>query len=557
MTIDEQDDFPVQAVDAPLAEGKSMQSKVVLPVLDIEEIGGTAIDRHKLPDDIKDLLHDWEDVIYIHTPKIVYPTKLPSAVTEIKRLTLAPTIHQLGEFGPSIASISTEENKQLESLTKYEVVHGRDALQTALHIHKQHPKLLAATIVSLAEKQGLEDEPYTTGQPFRQEEAGKIMLLSREPEDPVGKRFSEKLGWGWPFYGSIDATPLFISAIATYAFEHDPTFFQTTYSDLKGNQKTIKDAFDLSVKWLLARTDENPEQLLEFHNKPDKGGILNQAWKDSAGAYIHADGSWANHAAGIASVEVQGLAYDAYVNAARVYGGINEDELAQMLQARAAELRQTVLETFWVEDERGGYFVLGTDRDDAGQLRQMQVRTSNMGQLLKTNLLKGDEPDIQSKVRSVVRTLCSPEMLSPNGLRTLSNREVAFRKRGYHVGNVWLWDNDAAGDGMANHGYYGLARYFWRCSLINIYKHKMFPEFVPGGDDADEKLNEREVYVYDHKHQILHLFEQLPQHIQAWSVSSGLATKYNLFLVPNSAEEGEALDLEQKILSKLPPNDYV
>src|SRR5690606_10088564 len=144
---------------------------------------------------------------------------------------------------------------------------------------------------------------------------GKIMLLSRDPEEPVAKRFTEKLGWGWPFYGSIDATPLFISAICTYAQEHDPSIFQHTYMDQSGQERTIKEAFDLAVNWLVAKTNENPEHLLEFKNSTPGGGILNQAWKDSASAYIHEDGSWANHDDGIASVEVQGLAYDAYVNA--------------------------------------------------------------------------------------------------------------------------------------------------------------------------------------------------------------------------------------------------
>lgn len=171
-------------------------SKFELPILGMDEVGNRFMPRTDVPDDIRDQLSEDEEVVYIHEPDITYPQGTPSAVVEIRRLTFAPTLAQLGEFGPSIASISSQENKKLESLTKYEVVHGRDALHTALHIHKQHPNLLRATIISLAEKQGLETDTYQEGVPFRQEEPGKIMLLSREPDDPIGKRFSDKLGWG-------------------------------------------------------------------------------------------------------------------------------------------------------------------------------------------------------------------------------------------------------------------------------------------------------------------------------------------------------------------------
>ena len=109
---------PVTA-DAPLVEGGATRhAKIPLPLLALDEVGDKQIERKDLPKDLRSQLQPWEDVVYIHGPKITYPTKLPSAVTEIKRLTLAPTIAELGNYGPSIASISTEENKQLESLTK-------------------------------------------------------------------------------------------------------------------------------------------------------------------------------------------------------------------------------------------------------------------------------------------------------------------------------------------------------------------------------------------------------------------------------------------------------
>jgi glycogen debranching enzyme len=548
-------------IDAQILESAIEQARpeIIYPILDINDLGPGIKDLRydkRLPSDVAEQLGEDEIVVHIHEPDVVYPTKTPSAIEAIKRLTLSPTWHQVGEVGPSLASISSEENRHIAALSKFEELHSRDGLHTALHIYKQRPELLGATLKPLAKLIGLDDEDYIDGVPFRHEEEGRIMLLNRGPNDPVGHRFSEKLSWGWPFYGSIDATPLFISSITQHLNEHDPNFLHTKVINRKNQEWTMKDAFDLAVKWLIKKTDENSEHLLEFKNKAKKGGMLNQAWKDSASAYIHSDGEWANHNAGIASVEVQGLAYDAYIDAARLYRSLGNDKLAEQLEERAAEIKWMVLNKFWAEDSRGGYFTLGTDRDDSGNLRQMNVRTSNMGQLLKTKLLSGDERDVEEKRQQTILTLLSSEMLSPHGLRTLSNREVAFRKRGYHTGSFWIWDNDAAGDGVANYGYYGAARYFWGLSLKDVYDTKMFFELGQGGDEPELELNRQEIYVYNKKHDILYLYEQLPQQFQGWSVSSTLATKYKYFLIPEHAQDPEKLKLERHALKDLPKLDF-
>lgn len=535
------------------------QSGIQYPILDVHDLGPAVKDlRYLLPVEDQRMFGRKDKVVHIHVPEVFYPEELPSAIMAIKDLTGSASLAEVGKQGPSIASLSTSENKGVEAMSKYEVVHGRDALRVAFDLHDQYPDfLMAATIISLAEQQGLADEKYVEGQPCRQEEKGRIMLLNRGDDDPVGRRFSEKLGWGWPFYGSIDATPSFIIAIAT-ELNHDPRFLDRRYSGRDGQERRIKDALDMAVDWLLqktAKTEENPEGLLEFKNKAPKGegGILNQAWKDSAGAYVHADGSWANHDKGIASVEVQGLAYDALIYAAQIYRNLSDQKRAALLEERAADLRKVVLDKFWVQDERGGYFALGTDRDENGNLRVMKVRTSNMGQLLASQLLKGDEPEVKAKVEATVRTLFSPEMLSRWGIRTLSNREAAFRKEGYHVGSVWLWDNDAVGAGLDNHGYHGLARYLWGLSLEVINKTKMFPEFIQGGDEPEPQLNKREIYVWDEEALVLHLWEQLPQQIQAWSVSSALATKRRNFYVQlRHAVELRKQELEDQLLATLP-----
>lgn len=544
------------------------EDEIEYPLLDIRDLKNPHVElRDHLPPETRDGLRPWERVVHIHEPAVSYPSEAPSAIVYIKSLTgNVATLSEIGRNGPSIASISIKENQGLEATSKYEVVHGRDALRVATDLHDLYPNLMEATILSLAEQQGLTDEEYRDGQPFRQEEPGRIMLLNRGDGDPVGKRFSEKLGWGWPFYGSIDATPSFVIAITKhlrYLEAIDPSeaesFLKLKYVDRGGHESSIKQALDLAVEWLLektASTSENPEGLVEFKNRAPKGkgGMTNQSWKDSAGAYVHADGEWANHEKGIASVEVQGLAYDALTLAAEHYLQLGKAHQAEVLEDRARRLKYTVLDKFWVEDERGGYFALATDRDQGGSLRPLKVRSSNMGQLLNSQLLKGRDAMLRERVGATIRSLFSPDMLSRCGIRTLSSREAAFRKEGYHTGSVWLWDNDAVGSGLENHGYHGLARYLWGLSLEVIDRTRMFPEFIQGGDSDWPELNKREVYVWDQKHEVLHLFEQIPQQIQAWSVSSALATKRRNFLVQLShALEPDKKALEDELLASLPP----
>src|SRR5690606_30664910 len=123
----------------------------------------------------------------------------------------------------------------------------------------------------------------------------------------------------------------------------------------------------------------------------------NQVWKDSPDAYHHSDGTLANHTSGIASIEVQTTAYDALLDAALLYEDyLNTPDIAYTLREQAEELRSTILNEFWT-DEKGGYFVLGTDRDELGNLRQLKVRTSNMGHTLNSRLLAGNDPYITDR----------------------------------------------------------------------------------------------------------------------------------------------------------------
>ena len=284
----------------------------------------------------------------------------------------------------------------------------------------------------------------------------------------------------------------------------------------------MADALTAAVGWIKQRLDANAEGLLEFKTELPRG-IENQVWKDSWDAYHHADGTMANHDAGIAAVEVQVSTYDALLDAADLY----ESTLGLMTEAaelreRATRLKETILKYFWT-DEKGGYFVLGTDRDEHGLPRQMKLRTSNMGHVLHSKLLAGDE---HLPMRdALVRQLTSPELSNVSGIRTLANDEVRFRPGAYHNGSVWLWDTYHISKGLRMHGYRTEADDLEERLLRVVEATRLFPEYVRGDDSDAPSVNERTVTLWDETYDRANQLEQPPQEVQAWTVAAILAIK--------------------------------
>lgn len=528
------------------------------PLLSPDEVRnetGKLIDlRGTLPPKLQAELGPDDIVIRIVTPSIDSAERKPSAIRELIRLTGAHSTRDVGHHGGPVASLAGEHNSEVKALRKFEALHGRDALEISVKLMDQFPELLRTTLVSLAETQGQKDREYQPGQLFNMEEPGRILLVDRPHDDPVGQKFSAALNWDWPFYGSIDATPSFISAITRYTSEHDTTFIDATYIGRDGEAHTIGEALALSTDWLTRKLDASQVGLLEFKNTDESGGGIDaQAWKDSAFAYIHADGSRANHDAGIASVEVQALTYDALLDAAVVFRSQDLPDQASELEDRAATLRQKIIDIFWKDDpKKGGYFALATDHDpENGELRTLDVRTSNMGHLLNSRLLEGDDEQTRHMRDSTVRQLFTDGLLQYSGIRTFANDEIGFREGGYHTGSVWLWDTAYIADGLERHNFHQLAwdlrERIWR----TVQETGSFPEFVRGGNTQSVETSPSEIYVLSTKYNRTHLFEQPPQEIQGWTVSATLAAKYAHPAYLRNKAKLPVNELEQSILASI------
>lgn len=451
----------------------------------------------------------------------------PSSTKELLRLTRSFHVDEIGKSGPSIASLPLESS--IDELTPapdhlrlYEVVFGRDSLRVAIDLIGSYPELAKATILTLAHLQGVTQDPE------KEEEPGRIVHEAREATDPIALRLTHERGWHWPYYGSVDATPEFIRTIAAYTKQSEENygFLSDTYLDQTGQERTVTHALEMALEWIAARRLHNKEGLLEFKSTLPLG-IENQVWKDSWDAYHHHDGTLANHDKGIASIEVQVTTYDALIDAAEIFEEVFENQTrADSLRAQAHSLRKAIMDHFWTED-KGGYFVLGTDRDEQDHIRQLKVRASNMGHVLNSRLLEGDDPESIRKRKAVIRHILSPELLCTSGIRTLASDEVRFRPGAYHNGSVWLWDTHHIAKGLRRHGHTIEANDIDNRILRVVDKTGMFPEYVRG-EQAMIAVNHRTVVLWDTTYQRENVVEQPPQEVQAWTVAAIRATKHRI-----------------------------
>lgn len=417
------------------------------------------------------------------------PPAMPDALDELCKLTGVERPDEIGMNGPAVAARATEANAGQAALRLFEVVFGRDSLTVALIVADLFPRLLETTVLYLA---GIQGRVFDTS---REEEPGRIAHEIRDPHT--------KGPWGFPYYGSVDATPLFVRA-AVRAIERRPEFAED-----------IREPLQAAMAWILRRLAADDLGLLSAL-RANPHGLENQVWKDSWDSMSHADGTIANHLAPVASVEAQALAYDALVEAAPLH------PTPGIVLAAANRLQHSVEQQLWLDDGEGGFYAIGVDRDPgSGAPRPLATRASNMGWLLGSRLL--DPPELAERRRRLVDLLFSDEFLAEGGIRTLSSREVRFRPRAYHNGSAWGFDNYLISLGLAQRAFVDEAQELRRRIAAACRATHRFPEFVAGGEPGTELIAKRIVDVYDSVNDRVNRVEQPPQEIQAWTVAAMVA----------------------------------
>lgn len=297
---------------------------------------------------------------------------------------------------------------------------GRDSLWAARMLLPLGTDLAAGTLRVLARRQGTRVDPVSGEAP------GKIMHELRRHEFAV-----EGNGLRLPaaYYGTIDATPLWISLL------HDAWRWGMPERDVAA----LLPSMEAALGWLADFADPDGDGFVEYIDTSARG-LANQGWKDSGDSIRFRDGSQAKPP--IALVEVQGYAYEAARNAAALLEAFGRPD-AQRWHEHAAALAERFRDRFWVDGPQGPFPALALDTDK----RPVDALTSNIGHLLGTGLLSEEE------TARVAGLLAGPSMSDGFGLRTMSSGDGGFSPMSYHCGSVWAHDTAIVLAGLARAGY--------------------------------------------------------------------------------------------------------
>jgi glycogen debranching enzyme len=293
---------------------------------------------------------------------------------------------------------------------------GRDALITAFMTLWLDPNIARGVLGFLASMQA------TAHDPERDAEPGKILHEMRHGEManlrevPFGR-----------YYGSVDATPLFVLLLGEY--------FRRT-----GDLSTVRSLWpnaEAALEWIDRYGDRDGDGFVEYYRQTPEG-LANQGWKDSYDAVFHRDGRTAEGP--IALCEVQAYVYGAKRHAASLAEALGLADRAAALALQAEALRESFEARFWCEELSA--YALALD----GAKQPCRVVSSNSGQVLFTGIASAE------RARRVAQTLLSPPVFSGWGIRTVAATEARYNPMSYHNGSVWPHDNGLIAMGFARYG---------------------------------------------------------------------------------------------------------
>jgi glycogen debranching enzyme len=296
---------------------------------------------------------------------------------------------------------------------------GRDSLITSFQALPYLPGLAATTLRVLAARQAkVRDD-------FQEQEPGKILHELRFGELTARRERPHS-----PYFGSADATPLFLILLDEYhLWSRDDLLVR----ELEPNARA-------ALAWIADSGDLDGDGYVEYQRRNPTTGLINQCWKDSWNSIQFADGRLAQGP--IATCEIQGYVYDAQRRSARLAREVwGDEELAERLEQRAADLRASFRRDFWIPER--GCHALALD----GNKRQVNSLTSNIGHLLWSGILDDRE------AAATAERLLSQELYSGWGVRTLGTREGGYNPLGYHTGTIWPHDNSLIAAGLARYGH--------------------------------------------------------------------------------------------------------
>ncbi len=294
---------------------------------------------------------------------------------------------------------------------------GRDSLITSWMALLVDPDLALGVLQTLARFQGEEVNPRN------EEEPGRILHEMR-----FGEASSLSLGGGKVYYGTADATPLFVMLLGELR----------RWGLAPEQVDQLLPHADRALDWIDHYGDRDGDGYVEYQRTTDRG-LVNQGWKDSGDGVRFADGRLPQTP--VALCEIQGYVYGAYLARAYFAGEQGDQETSTRLRQKAATLKANFNRDFWLDDR--DWLAMGLDRDK----KPIDALTSNMGHCLWTGILDADKATI------VAKRLLSRDMFSGWGVRTLATSMSGYNPISYHCGSVWPHDNAIIAAGLMRYGF--------------------------------------------------------------------------------------------------------